>query len=234
MSIHVDVCEPQWAKQGLECPFGSAAGLMGAQFTWPMDPTFLDGVAAFYSGPVFLCAMYGPAALVILTCFGMASWTLFIVPVISVFSNNIFKRLFLHARPVGSCLISCGMPSGHSQLTIMLAVFILLEVCTRRQLGRIVSGVVVAAVIVLLLPVPWSRVQLRDHSVGQVLIGSSVGCLEAGLWYLLVRFVLCKFFPVLESWTLVLRDNYNQPDSDATVGESERLVKSESGVASSS
>eukprot|EP00971_Amphidinium_carterae_P082148 1624952-Amphidinium_carterae.2 len=77
-----------------------------------MDPTFLDGVAAFYSGPVFLCAMYGPAALVILTCFGVAahssgrgpwaemlcSTTSWALALRCESANPRLERLFLHAR----------------------------------------------------------------------------------------------------------------------------------------
>jgi len=208
---------------------------MGATFTWPENPTFLDGLAAFYSGPVFFCAMYGPAALVLLTCFGLASMTLCVVPVISVFTNALLKGLVADMRPTGTCLTSCGMPSGHSQTTIAVATFIVLEVCTRRHSGRVLPSTVLIVVALILLPVPWSRVQLDDHSISQVLIGSCVGLLEAGLWYLFVRFVLAKFFPILESWTIVLKDDYNQPELDATLGESERLVKAaESASASSS
>ena len=109
--------------------------------------------------------------------------------------------MILQARPVGSCQLSCGMPSGHSSFSIGFFVLMFLDVaqrvnpmdiaggattrwwrlCCKREVqwlrnplanpvaisGR---GLVVATFQwgLILLPVPVSRIALRDHSLTQV------------------------------------------------------------------
>eukprot|EP00403_Amphidinium_massartii_P025326 CAMPEP_0178401916 /NCGR_PEP_ID=MMETSP0689_2-20121128/16560_1 /TAXON_ID=160604 /ORGANISM="Amphidinium massartii, Strain CS-259" /LENGTH=232 /DNA_ID=CAMNT_0020022775 /DNA_START=43 /DNA_END=741 /DNA_ORIENTATION=- len=228
MSAHHGDCEPDWALNGLDCPYGRSAGAMGATFTWPNNASFIDGVAMFYSGPVFFCAIYFPVLAMLLTFCGQFSVVVAAVPLMAIFSNMGFKHLARDIRPEGGCLTSCGMPSGHSQLTIAVAAFVLLEVFSRPRLHRGIFWLAIALVVVLLVPVPWSRVQLGDHSVAQVLVGSAVGILEALLWFLIVRLVLMRFMPALDKITewsrFFLRDDYT-PKEAATPEETERLVK---------
>jgi hypothetical protein len=51
----------------------------------------------------------------------------------------------------------------------------------------IALGPVLMVTYPLLAAIGWARVQLRDHTVAQVVVGAPVGALSAGLTYILVR-----------------------------------------------
>lgn len=114
------------------------------------------------------------------------------------------KVIFKQSRPSGSCLTSCGMPSGHSTFAMALFVYNACDYMARersmpaeqqRLSSDFSSGTTgasstavqstnigiaqLALVGLLLLPVPWSRVQLHDHSLSQVLCGSALGSVLA-------------------------------------------------------
>lgn len=66
------------------------------------------------------------------------------------------------------------MPSGHSMLCISALVHIAVEQAIHSGIGKAwLFGVVPA--FVLLAPVPWSRVELHDHTSGQVAVGGALG-----------------------------------------------------------
>lgn len=84
-------------------------------------------------------------------------------------------------RPCTSChctiqykrenLSEYGMPSGHAQLAFSVSVFWLLTLASYSRLNIWNT----AYLLVLAIGVSWSRVLIRCHSVGQVIVGGVLG-----------------------------------------------------------
>ncbi|KAI8338490.1 phosphatidic acid phosphatase type 2/haloperoxidase [Chlamydoabsidia padenii] len=100
----------------------------------------------------------------------------FIYFVVGSCLNTLFakglKRCFRQSRPYGQP--GYGMPSTHSQAIMFFAVYFH---CVASN-PWLANGVTLFA-----LAVVWSRVQLKHHTVSQVLVGSLFGALTAVLWY---------------------------------------------------
>lgn len=112
------------------------------------------------------------------------------------------KNVIRQARPMGSCDCSHGMPSSHSATSYGFLVWIYLE------LGFPLAGLDVisqsrgwenpqyrrlaylALATICFVPVPFSRVYFRYHSVSQVLVGILVGSILALSWFGLLRGLL--------------------------------------------
>jgi len=82
---------------------------------------------------------------------------------VMIANEALLKRLLRQPRPESSCLKSNGMPSSHSALSLAWS----------WTMSRWPAPF--RAVIVFLLLVPWSRVQIGDHSVSQVVVGGVLG-----------------------------------------------------------
>jgi len=163
--------------------------LPGSSLTWPSNASVLDGVAAFYSSLPLVIFVLEVIALLLIR--GLREFVLLAFMPIFLFMTFFLKKLIRQPRPYGSCLTSCGMPSGHSIMSIGIAVFLLLELFTRslqksRQ-SRTTLYIFTGFIVVLLFPVPWSRVQLHDHSVAQVLVGTAVGVVVGVLYFIALR-----------------------------------------------
>eukprot|EP00930_Biecheleria_cincta_P074687 TRINITY_DN61906_c0_g1_i1.p1 TRINITY_DN61906_c0_g1~~TRINITY_DN61906_c0_g1_i1.p1 ORF type:complete len:477 (+),score=46.63 TRINITY_DN61906_c0_g1_i1:43-1473(+) len=120
---------------------------------------------------------------------------------------------------VGSCLSSCGMPSSHSMLATGWFMTLVLErighvvhfrashaseTCSNlldnlrmsfdpwiyTDLRQDQFATQMAIWFLLLMPVPWMRVLLYDHSTQQAFFGSCMGILTAVMWWRMVRRVL--------------------------------------------
>mmetsp|Transcript_90706 Transcript_90706/g.259492 ORF Transcript_90706/g.259492 Transcript_90706/m.259492 type:complete len:328 (-) Transcript_90706:91-1074(-) len=182
-----DRCMPAWAANGTACPHGNAINLPFAAFTAPLHPGLVSLVACCYS----MLPFFGMLANLLLILKRRRSreviWLLFTLSTSGL--NALIKLMVGQPRPA-SCLTSCGMPSGHSCYAIGFLLFAMLWDSVSRvpmddQAGgddrRALRGVAFAC---LLLPVPWSRVQLGDHSESQVFVGSAVGAVGAGIWLL--------------------------------------------------
>lgn len=123
-------------------------------------------------------------------------------------------------RLVGSCNHSCGMPSSHAAMSIGFLCLLIFDgifrvVPSKEELNDItdfdqfaftltpllpmrttthkqfLSFVVVW--IMILLPVPISRVVLYDHTAKQVSVGSFEGLILASLWYALMHWLQYKY-----------------------------------------
>ena len=123
-----------------------------------------------------------------------------LLAVLVVLNEAVLKRLIEQRRPTGSCLhfASFGMPSGHASTSIGTLTFLLLETWIDRPTFSVQrKGATTAALLLLLAPVPYSRVHLYDHTPAQVAAGATEGFCVATLWFLCVyRFVR----PRLEEW----------------------------------
>jgi len=191
---------------------------------WPFDVTIpheigmLQVLSIFYSyspGIVLLagglyCVWVRRSHALALFCFPLAAF---------VINELALKRLISRPRPgakdlltdyngrhVGSCALSCGMPSSHSTICIGSLVLLVLDAglrirprhadaCEAMDAGQSCIGCApqgtwtprqfvfyMAFWVVMLLPVPLARVILYDHSVSQVVLGSSFGAVLAFLW----------------------------------------------------
>jgi len=184
------------------CNHGTA---LPGDVTVPNDPNFGDVIAIIYG---FIPYVGGLVCLV-LWIFRRTVWPLLILimaGIIVVLNEGCIKKLVSQARPSGSCLHTSGMPSSHSELAIGFWFYFHLEILIK---GKITStsewttlkkGYVLMAVYVLLLPVPFTRVALHDHSWEQVGVGALVGICVASLWYCLMNFVIFKHLDKLSEF----------------------------------
>lgn len=89
------------------------------------------------------------------------------------------KHVIMQPRPDGSCDDSFGMPSGHSMVSIGTFVWYAskgaMHIARTGYHHRF--GISLAMHGGLWLPVPYSRIYLRYHTVEQVLVGGLIGLL---------------------------------------------------------
>lgn len=124
--------------------------------------------------------------------------------------QTIRASVVLGAR--GSCAGNCGSPSGHSATSLGVVTWLLLEHAVLRSRGdkRVFADFAplslpaqmrlylrqfcgIGLSLVALLPVPWSRIRLQDHSLEQVAAGSIEG-ITLGLLFFLLHVHLTKRF----------------------------------------
>ncbi|KOB63935.1 hypothetical protein PFHG_05297 [Plasmodium falciparum HB3] len=95
------------------------------------------------------------------------------MPTQTLISDLFLKRIFKKPRPINSALPTYGMPSSHSSFAIALLTFLLLHITEQKKDKWSIITYVIATL--TLLPIPWSRVEVEDHTVLQVIVGSLVG-----------------------------------------------------------
>lgn len=168
-------CRPSWFENAdSKCPYGIHADIPFSGLTVPNDVTVLSIVAIALSiAPLILSACLCGSLMMKRRVSDFLGLNLFVFHGVVNFS---LKWIFEEGRPIGSCLTSCGMPSGHSQMALGFALwFCIIE---NPALG------------VPFIFVPWSRVYLRDHSILQVFIGSLVGFAVTLVFLAAVRLIL--------------------------------------------
>ncbi|CAK0800430.1 unnamed protein product, partial [Prorocentrum cordatum] len=177
-----DPCVPEWRAESpsSECPYGWVFPAPFCPFTVPDELTVGLLLACTYS-LLPLVVVVGIAALAVLRR-EVRELCLLIFSVVVSVPHALLKLVLLGPRPKGSCLLDCGMPSGHSGFAVGLFCVLLAECLRGPAPARLGRAGQVAGLVVSLLPIGCSRVALRDHSVPQVLVGSAVGAAGAGLW----------------------------------------------------
>jgi len=129
-------------------------------------------------------------------CFGVG-----LVVITLAVNEGMIKRLIQEKRPDGSCLLSFGMPSSHSAMSMGLLTWILCEMIIGQSLIPTMlfarRGWISIIFTFTNFPVPFSRVILKDHSTLQVFVGSGVGIGIAILYFLFLR---CIVIHRIESW----------------------------------
>lgn len=161
--------------------------------TIPQPSTFLGLLAVFFSLTPFFGIVSNLALIYWRRRPVEVGWLLFIT--YSGGIHLILKWIIRQPRPA-SCLLSCGMPSGHSVFAVGCWAILLWDCAIQAQHIsenlRALRGLLFS---VLLLPVPWARVEVGDHSLQQAVAGSSLGFLCALSWifYLWPRFE--KYLP---------------------------------------
>jgi len=165
--------------------------------TIPQDRDWQVDGAIFYSAVPWILALMLAAAFLITRRCSLGLYVLY-GSVCVIVNEAIVKQAVKEARPYGSCLTTKGMPSSHSLLSIGYTLLVGLEMVFHQNLLHPALRVMIWFVVaVLLVPVPASRVKLKDHSELQVGVGSAMGFALAILYFLLVHFLLAR---VIQKW----------------------------------
>lgn len=217
---HTSSCLPFWYSDAAsQCPFGKA---LPGDVTLPKDPSWVQTLAVAYGYAPYLVALWLFGDL----CLRRGSRQMAIVFFIgfTVMVNEACVKPFVaQPRPgatgllyddagkqVGSCLLTCGMPSSHATLSVGLLVLLFLDSISRTiPASAAVGGQVFAPDSQLmtptqlasttfcwgavLLPVPVMRVTTFDHSVDQVIFGSVLGVAYALAWFGAMSLLAAKF-----------------------------------------
>jgi membrane-associated phospholipid phosphatase len=132
-------------------------------------------------------------------------------------------------RPPTSCLMSCGMPSGHNVIVWGISMLLLMDLM-RLQPKPKLKRYIMMLLFAITVPMPLARVATNDHTVTQVFAGVMIGILTATMYYLLVEKLshrLCGEFhgiawPVYFGWLqfgwLPLPDNDASKDEELREG----------------
>ncbi|KAF4677870.1 hypothetical protein FOL47_008935 [Perkinsus chesapeaki] len=196
-------CVPDWAiVLGPDsCPYGRVVALPFSSFTWPKSPVLGDYLAAFYSSVLFVFILFAVCATFLkrsklwfeLVVLFFTSWAV----------QTIAKKIAEMERPRGSCHITCGMPSGHALMSMSIMMLLLLHYGGRELLTLAsnlrsldIHNIVlprearlalkyISFILLIFVPIPWSRVKLNDHSPWQVTIGCGLGILLGVVWFTL-------------------------------------------------
>lgn len=146
--------------------------------------------------------------------------TFFIGTLANEICNKILKNSIQEPRPVERKWINdeYGMPSSHAQFIWFFSTYVTLFVILRlhhvssnaspfEKTGRIL---VLIACWFLAGLVCLSRIYLQYHTLGQVIVGSTVGAITGVSWFTFTQLILRPIFPFVVSWKLseylLLRD----------------------------
>jgi len=220
------VCEPEWYSKGMDCPYGVPFGPPMGYFTWPKedDRQVLHYLAAFYSVMPFLLAVGFPILFVFTR--GLRE----MLAIIFFWGHKAVMRCLKHMaaqkRPEGSCLHSCGMPSGHSLDGASFLMWFVLEVAFSRSLSLREKVLCIAAVCAVFGPVAWSRLFFKDHSLSQVSVGTGVGILCGIAWYALLQLRAIEWLLKAIVANTFLRPNYPiDPEPEETPWQTMKFAK---------
>ncbi|ANQ05700.1 Phosphatase [Plasmodium coatneyi] len=135
---------------------------------------------------------YIPYGLVILTLLGLLltfNKFLFylglIFPTQLILNDYVLKNMIKMGRPVHSALRCYGMPSGHSAFSFSLLTFMLLHLPESKKDKWTIMAYLLA--LIALLPIPWSRYYIQDHTLSQALAGCLVGFIIGVTFYMIKK-----------------------------------------------
>ncbi|CAA9986214.1 PAP2-like protein, putative [Plasmodium knowlesi strain H] len=121
----------------------------------------------------------------LLTSNNMLLYFVFIIPTQLTINDIILKNILKMSRPIHSALQSYGMPSGHSSFSFSLLTFLILHLLEAKKDKWTIMACILA--IILLLPIPWSRVYIQDHTLYQVIFGSLLGFIIGVVFYMIKK-----------------------------------------------
>ena len=153
------------------------------QITKPVNPSALDYISIIYGYTPVVFAALSIVALVLNRTSRSLRYSTYLL--LNGAIVGLLKQLLELQRPVDSACDSYGMPSGHSSLAVGWLSMVLLDCfVTIENLPKLKhKALLISITFALLLPVPFSRVLLQDHSVVQAVIGSLVGLILGNLWF---------------------------------------------------
>ncbi|OWY99457.1 Phosphatidic acid phosphatase [Phytophthora megakarya] len=194
-------CCEMWGEDSKRCERGPCTSnwIMRKFFSlsMPLDSvTFWEVVCTVYSMVPYLVLIAIIAeALIRSRCYTRVFAIL--LPIILTVLNTVILVKVLGEcdecpRPAGSCLVSNGMPSGHATNAIGLWTWVVLESIVgvgervrRWSIQR--KAVAVFFATIILIPVPYSRYFLGDHTALQVAIGSADGFVLGVAYFFFIR-----------------------------------------------
>jgi len=147
--------------------------------------------------------------------------TFFVGILVNEVINYILKKTIKEARPelIKGYKTDYGMPSSHSQFMFFFATHLLLLILYRRLsfTNQIWGYIYAVLAYVVAATVALSRVYLGYHTLYQVLVGCTMGCVIAPFWLLITeKFIRPVLFPFVESMEiakfLYIRDTSDIPD----------------------
>ena len=160
-----------------------AMSCLPLQVTKPVEPTATDYISIVYGYMPAVFAALSISLLIIYRTSRTLRYATF--PILNAVIVELLKELIEVKRPSGSACHSYGMPSGHSALSIGWLTMVLLDSFVKIEelppLGN--KALIISSSMLLLLPVPISRVLLSDHSVLQASVGSLLGIILGNLWF---------------------------------------------------
>ncbi|GAW78981.1 PAP2-like protein [Plasmodium gonderi] len=108
-----------------------------------------------------------------------------IIPTQLGLNDLVLKQVLKMSRPINSALNSYGMPSGHSSFSFTILTFIFLHLLeSKRDKWNIITFILA---LIALLPIPWSRVHIEDHTFYQAIFGCLLGLFLGSVSYLIKR-----------------------------------------------
>ncbi|POM74957.1 Phosphatidic acid phosphatase [Phytophthora palmivora] len=146
-----------------------------------------------------------PMAIALEFIFHRRSWTrlfaFLFIPIFAIVNSAILVTSLGECsdcdRPCGSCVSSNGMPSGHATNAIGLCLWLILETLlgVGKQWKAFTKAAVCIGLVLLFVPVPYSRVYLGDHTELQVGIGSADGVVFGLVYFFVLRYVVGRRLP---------------------------------------
>jgi membrane-associated phospholipid phosphatase len=126
-------CTPSWSSAGESCPYGRKLPL---EVTLPNDPDFWQVVSVALGYTPWIISL----GILILFLIYRGTRELFIglLPALTAGINELVKLGIKQARPTGSCLTSCGMPSSHSAVAVSLLLYLVLDAAYRIERVKLV------------------------------------------------------------------------------------------------
>ncbi|KAK1943532.1 hypothetical protein P3T76_004928 [Phytophthora citrophthora] len=162
---------------------------------------FWDVVFSFYGMVPYLV----PIALALEFIFHRRSWTrlfaFLFIPIVAIINAVILVKSLGECsecdRPCGSCVSSNGMPSGHATNAIGLCLWMILETLlgVGKQWSVATKAATCTGLVLLFVPVPYSRMYLGDHTDLQVGIGSADGVVFGLAYFFVLRYVVGRRLP---------------------------------------
>ena len=120
-------CQPSWYTQDQPCPYGTAIPFFDV--TVPKDPSAWQIIAIGYGFvPWILCFMI---LILFLIKRGTREFSVGLLPLVVAGIVALVKFIAKQARPEGSCLSSCGMPSAHAATSTALFLYLVLDAAHR-------------------------------------------------------------------------------------------------------
>jgi len=235
--IYSSVCLPWWYNDTKStCPYGRC---LPGDVTLPNRLGPMEAIAVFYSILPYLIVALNILELLIRRGTRQMSFRFF-TALITLTNEFLMKQIIVQPRPgarmsltnevgeeVGSCILTCGMPSTHATMAVG---FVILLICdgvyrvvpsraqltigvrrepfSARECMQFFTCTPLAPKPVMthrefawfflswaavFMPLPLMRARLYDHSLDQVIVGSGLGVLYAGLWFWLTHWFTRKF-----------------------------------------
>ncbi|CAH0474560.1 unnamed protein product [Peronospora belbahrii] len=165
------------------------------------DVGFWDVIFSFYGIVPYLV----PLIIALDFIFHRRSWTrvfaFLFIPIFAIINSFVLVLSLGECsecdRPCGCCVSTNGMPSGHATNAIGLCLWLILETLlgVGKQWRLTTKVAICVCLVVLFVPVPYSRMYLGDHTELQVIIGSANGIVFGLIYFFVLRYVVRRRLP---------------------------------------